>query len=262
MGSALAMGLVANQWAKPSELHVAEPDSSNRKKLQKAIPEVSVGDEPLTNLDTVIAVKPDVVRSVLKTLSKTGVRRVLSIAAGVRISAIESGLPSDTPVIRAMPNTPALVGKGASAITAGNAATASDLKWAQTILHSVGTVEIVNETDLDAVTGLSGSGPAYLFQLAEAMITAGVAQGLCREVADSLTRQTLIGACTLLVSSDADPAQLRKNVTSPGGTTEAGLAVLNDANFTYLIGKVVSAATQRARELGIESEDSRMKVQS
>ena len=150
-----------------------------------------------------------------------------------------------------MPNTPALVGEGASAIAGGALATAEDLDWAESILGSVGLVVRVDETELDAVTGLSGSGPAYVFHLAEGLVAAGIAQGLSPEVADALTRQTLLGAATLLSTSGEDPAVLRQNVTSPGGTTAAGLAVFAEADLVGLVEDVVRAATERSIELGV-----------
>jgi len=149
-----------------------------------------------------------------------------------------------------MPNTPALVGEGASAIAGGARAEAVDLDWAESILGAVGLVVRVDEADLDAVTGLSGSGPAYVFHLAEALMAAGRAQGLAPEIADALARQTLLGAARLLSESGEDPAVLRENVTSPGGTTAAGLAVFADEDFVGLIDRVVSAAVARSIELG------------
>ena len=215
-----------------------------------AAPGVSVSSEPVSGTAAVIAVKSDVVAEVLPGLAAAGTPRVLSIAAGVRTGAIEAGLPAGTPVVRAMPNTPALVGEGAAAIAPGSAATPDDLAWARGILEAVGTVVVVEEADLDAVTGLSGSGPAYLFRLAEALRAAGVAQGLDPATADALTRQTLLGAATLLAESGEDPGRLRENVSSPGGTTVAGLAVLDEADLMDLIDRVVDAATRRSRELG------------
>ncbi|MEZ5166306.1 MAG: pyrroline-5-carboxylate reductase [Acidimicrobiales bacterium] len=211
---------------------------------------MSISEVPVAGADAVIAVKPDVVASVLPVLGRHDVPRVLSIAAGVRCAAIEADLPDGTPVVRCMPNTPALVGQGAAAIAAGTTATDADLAWARGILAAVGVVVTVAESELDAVTGLSGSGPAYVFALAEAMTAAGIAQGLEPSTADALTRQTLYGAAALLVESGDDPAQLRRNVTSPGGTTAAGLAVLDAAGFGALIDQVISAATERSRELG------------
>ncbi len=250
MGEALLAGLVARQWARAEELRVVEPDLGRHEALAAVVPGVVLADSPCGGVDAVIAVKPDIVAAVLPGLSEAGVPRVLSIAAGVPTSVIEAGLPTGTPVVRCMPNTPALVGQGAAAIAGGSAATPADLHWAQGILAAVGTVVEVAEDALDAVTGLSGSGPAYVFRLAEAMTAAGVSQGLEPEVADALTRQTLLGAASLLSASEHGPAQLRRNVTSPGGTTAAGLAVLDEADFMELINKVVDAATQRSKQLG------------
>ena len=250
MGEALLGGLVSSGWADADELHVVEPDPARQAAVSAAVGGVSVSTEPLYGIGAVIAVKPDVVAAVLPPLAAAATARVLSIAAGVRTEAIEAGLPVGTPVVRAMPNTPALVGAGAAAIAPGSAAGPEDLEWARGILEAVGTVAVVAEADLDAVTGLSGSGPAYLFRLAEALRAAGIAQGLDSEVADALVRQTLLGSATLLASSGEDPGRLRENVTSPGGTTAAGLAVLDEADFMDLIDRVVEAATRRSHELG------------
>lgn len=250
MAEALLGGLIQCGWATAGELHVVEPYHQRRALLGTEHPLLSIGAEPLDQIDAVIAVKPDVVAAVLPGLADAEVARVLSIAAGVRTGIIEAQLPAGARVVRAMPNTPAQIGKGAAAIAGGAAAGPDDLEWARGILAAVGTVEIVDESDLDAVTGLSGSGPAYVFRLAEALREAGIAEGLTPEVADALTRQTLLGAATLLSESGEDPAVLRRNVTSPGGTTAAGLAVFAEADLGELVGRVVSAATQRSRELG------------
>lgn len=250
MGEALLGGLVSSGWAEADELHVVEPDPVRQAAVAAAAGGVSVSTEPVYGIGAVIAVKPDVVAAVLPALAAAAASPVLSIAAGVRTESIEAGLPSGTPVVRAMPNTPALVGVGAAAIAAGSSAGPGDLEWARGILEAVGTVAVVAESDLDAVTGLSGSGPAYVFRLAEALRTAGTAQGLDPAVADALVRQTLLGAATLLAGSNQDPGRLREDVTSPGGTTAAGLAVLDEAGFSDLIDRVVAAATHRSRELG------------
>lgn len=250
MAEALLGGLVARRWAPPSRLHVVEPAAERRRALATALPGLSIGDEPVDGVDAVLAVKPDVVATVLPPLAAAAVPRVLSIAAGVRTAAIEAGLAPGTPVVRCMPNTPALVGLGAAAIAPGRAAGPDDCAWAEGILAAVGVAVRVTEEELDAVTGLSGSGPAYVFHLAEALIAAGIAEGLSPAVADALTRQTLLGAATLLAESGEDPAVLRGNVTSPGGTTAAGLAVFAEADLVALVGRVVRAATERSRELG------------
>src|SRR5207344_1225242 len=147
---------------------------------------------------------------------------VLSIAAGVTINAVEALVP-DRPVVRAMPNTPALVGEGASAIAPGSSARAEHLELAERVLGAVGIVVRVGEGALDAVTGLSGSGPAYVFLVAEALIEAGVVVGLTRDTSAALVRQTILGAATLLGDGTDGPEALRAAVTSPGGTTAAGL---------------------------------------
>ena len=250
MGEALLGGLIDRRWAEAAELHVVEPSPDRRAELASAQPGLSLGTAPIDGVDAVIAVKPDIVPAVLPALATAEPARVLSIAAGVRTAAIESGLPATTAVVRAMPNTPALVGQGAAAIAPGAAAGAHDLHWAEEILSAVGLVVEVAESDLDAVTGLSGSGPAYVFLLAEALTAAGVARGLDAAVADALTRQTLLGAATLLSASGEDPAVLRTNVTSPGGTTAAGLAVFADGDLEGLVDRVVAAATARSIELG------------
>lgn len=250
MGEALIGGLVSSGWASAGELHVVEPSAERRRQLESDNPGIATAESPMAGVDTLIAVKPNIVAAVLPGLAAAAVPRVLSIAAGVKIAAIETTLPAGTAVVRCMPNTPALVGEGMAAVAAGSSASAADIEWAKSILGSVGRVVEVDETDIDAVTGVSGSGPAYVFHLAEALIAAGIEQGLDPQVADTLARQTLLGAAKLLSESGEDPAQLRINVTSPGGTTAAGLAVFADAGFESIISAVVRAATERSRELG------------
>ncbi len=250
MGEALLGGLVADGWAAAGDLHVAEPDPARRDALLDAVPGLSVGPDPVGGVDTLVAVKPDVVPAVCEALAGLGTTRVLSIAAGVRLATFESILGAGVPVVRAMPNTPSLVGAGAAAIAPGAAAGPDDLDWAAGILSAVGTVQVVDESLLDAVTGLSGSGPAYVFLLAEALMDAGEAAGLPRDTAVALTEQTLLGAATLLRQSDDPPSTLRQNVTSKGGTTAAGLAVFEEGGFRDLVRDVVATAAERSRELG------------
>jgi pyrroline-5-carboxylate reductase len=250
MGEALLGGLLARAWSAPEELAVIETVAERRDAIAAAFPGIVVDAVPLTGVDAVIAVKPDVVDAVCDTLAARDVARVLSIAAGIPLRRLEQHLARDTAVVRAMPNTPALVGEGAAAIARGSAARDEDIAWARAILESVGTVHVVDESLLDAVTGLSGSGPAYVFLLAEALIDAGVRAGLPRDVSVALTEQTILGAATLLARGDAPPEVLRKNVTSPGGTTAAGIGVFEDRGFRELVADVVLAATRRSRELG------------
>jgi pyrroline-5-carboxylate reductase len=168
----------------------------------------------------------------------------------VSLAALESAVPSDVAVIRAMPNTPALVGAGAAAIAAGPSVAEADLTWAESILGAVGIVVRVKEAQLDAVTGLSGSGPAYVFLVAESLVDAGVLVGLPRDVATRLAVQTLLGSARLLAESGQGAADLRAAVTSPGGTTAAGLRELEVGGVRAAMLAAVDAATERSRQLG------------
>ena len=201
----------------------------------------------------VLAVKPQVMGDVLPQLTKfgDGETLILSIAAGFRSSGIAAALGENTSVIRAMPNTPAAVGKGMSAIVRSDSAGAADHALAEALFGAVGDVAWVDsEDDLDAVTALSGSGPAYVFHLVEAMASAGERVGLSEETARRLARQTIIGAAALLETSDEDARTLRRNVTSPKGTTEAALEVLMaEDGLGDLMRKAIRAAAKRGREL-------------
>jgi pyrroline-5-carboxylate reductase len=194
-------------------------------------------------------VKPYDVAAATTQAVGAGATRILSIAAGVSIGAIEAAAGPGVAVVRSMPNTPALVGEGASAIAGGSAAGPADLDWAEQILGAVGSVVRVPEAQLDAVTGLAGSGPAYLFLIAEALIDAGVLAGLSRANAEALVSQLFVGSAALLADR-GDPAALRAMVTSPGGTTAAGLRALESAGVRAAMLDAVMAATARSRELG------------
>lgn len=249
MGEALVGGLVAAGGWSLDAITVVEPHGPRRDELARTFPGLTVTSEPVGAEAAVVAVKPQHVVEVCAALGSLGVARVLSIAAGVRLATMEAALPAGTAVVRAMPNTPALVGAGAAAVAPGTAAGPDDLTWAESILGSVGTVVRVSEAQLDAVTGLSGSGPAYVFLVAEALIDAGVLQGLPRDVATELVVATLRGAGELLATGEA-PGELRAAVTSPGGTTAAGLRALESAAVRAAFADAVTAATQRSRELG------------
>ncbi len=254
MGSALVGGL-RDAGFEPDSLRVAETDPERRRVVEtelagiRVVPSASwaVADAEVV----VVAVKPaDVgalLESCLEALAADAL--VLSIAAGVPIAELEQHAPR-RPVVRAMPNTPAVVRLGASAIAPGAHATEVHLQLAEQLLGAVGTVVRVPESLLDAVTGLSGSGPAYVFLVAEALIEAGVLAGLPRDTADALVRQTLLGAATLLADGGERPESLRAAVTSPGGTTAAGLAVLEGRAVRSAFLDAVGAATRRSKELG------------
>lgn len=250
MGEALLGGLLSSGWASPAEMAMVESQAERRAQLVERFPGVVVTGRVPPTQGAVVAVKPADVEGVCRDLAAAGVTRVLSIAAGVRLDRLEAWLGSGTAVVRAMPNTPALVNLGAAAIAPGREATAADLDWAEEILSAVGLVERVAEDLLDAVTGLSGSGPAYVFLVVEALIEAGVAVGLPRPVSRALVVQTIAGSARLLAVSGEEPDVLRAAVTSPGGTTAAGLRSLEARDVRSAFLEAVAAATERSRELG------------
>lgn len=204
-----------------------------------------------------VAVKPQMMADALPTLKAMGNGDTLfiSVAAGTLISYFEQTLGAQTPVVRAMPNTPAAISRGITAIVANDIAGAAALDEAEVLLSAVGeVVRLQDESQIDAVVGVSGSGPAYVFHLIEAMAAAGEAQGLPAEMAMQLAKATVAGAGALAMQADETPAQLRVNVTSPNGTTQAALEVLmnEDRGLPPLIDRTVAAATDRSKELGRE----------
>jgi len=252
MGESLLAGLLASRWANPADVAVVEKLADRRSALTELFPGVTIVEAPEKADGAVVAVKPGDVEPVCAAVAAAGYGRLLSIAAGVTIARLERALGGDLPVVRAMPNTPALVGAGAAAISAGSHATADDVAWAESILRAVGTVVVVPEKLLDAVTGLPGSGPAYVFRVAEALIDAGVLAGLPRDTSTALATQTLLGAARLLTETGDGPEALRAAVTSPGGTTAAGLRKLEQAGVRAAFLDAVMAATERSKELGAD----------
>jgi pyrroline-5-carboxylate reductase len=248
MGEALLAGLLRSDVG--LSVRVVETDPGRAEGLRAAHPGAEVADASGPADATVIAVKPHLVAEVAAAVGAADGGRVLSIAAGVTIASLEAALPPGTPVVRAMPNTPALVGAGAAAISAGASAGEDDLAWAEAVLGAVGTVVRVPEHLLDAVTGLSGSGPAYAFLMLEALIEGGVAAGLPRDVAQTLAGQTLLGAATLFLEGADSPGELRAGVTSPGGTTAEGLRVLEQRAVRAALIDAVLAARDRSVQLG------------
>lgn len=200
----------------------------------------------------ILAVKPAQVPAVLAEVAPllTPAHLLISIAAGVSLARIEAALPAGTRVVRVMPNTPVLVGAGASAFARGRAATAADAELVHRLFGAVGWVDEVPEPLLDAVTGLSGSGPAYAFQIIEALSDGGVAAGLPRPLATRLAAQTLLGAARLVLESGQHPAVLKDRVTSPGGTTIEGLHELEKAGVRGALMNAVRAAAEKSRRLG------------
>jgi len=250
MGAALVAGLLRAGWAEAGELGVVEPVAARREELARVHPGLIVAAEVPHADGAVLAVKPADVDAACAGVAGAGVGRVLSIVAGVGLDRLQGGLGEGVPVVRAMPNTPALVGAGAAAIAGGASATEADVDWADSILSAVGLVVRVGEPLLDAVTGLSGSGPAYVFLVAEALIEAGVLNGLARDVSRTLVVQTLLGSARLLDESGQSADELRAAVTSPGGTTAAGVRALEAAGVRSALLEAVTAATERSRALG------------
>ncbi len=205
----------------------------------------------------VLSVKPQILPTVLAEIGERVPEGtlVISVAAGVPIATVERHLAPGVRVIRAMPNTPALVAAGATAIARGSRATADDLALSRFIFDAVGITAVLDEGQLDAVTGLSGSGPAYVFLMIDALADAGVKMGLSRRNAGLLAAQTVVGAGKLLLETDEHPGRLKDMVTSPGGTAIAGLHTLEAGGLRTTLMNAVEAATARARELGRASED-------
>jgi pyrroline-5-carboxylate reductase len=255
MGEALAAGALA-AGVPAAQLAVADPDPSRREHLgrEHGIATHADNGAVVDASDVVVlAVKPGLVGAVLADLPEAAAARPLwlSIAAGVPIARLEDALPAGARVVRAMPNTPALVGAGATAYVANAAATEEDRAVAQALFGGVGLAwEAPAEEVLDAVTGVSGSGPAYVFVFLEALSDAGVRMGLPREAASALATQTVLGAARLARETGRHPATLKDQVTSPGGTTIAALERLEAGGFRAAIHEAVAAATRRSRELG------------
>ena len=249
MGTALVRGLVTSGWD-PSHVTVVEVSGERRVALAEELPGVAVRGDVVEAEAAVLAVKPAVAEEACRAVARTGAARVLSIMAGVRLARIEAWLAPSVSVVRAMPNTPAMVGAGVAAVAAGSAAGEPDMVWAESLLGAVGHVVRVPEAALDAVTGLSGSGPAYVFLVVEALADAGVSVGLSPEVSRRLSLDTVCGAARLLEATGEEPARLRAQVTSPGGTTEAGLAVLEERGVRAAFTAAVAAATERSEQLG------------
>jgi len=255
MGGALLEGLLAAGTYEPEQVAVIEPSVTRRRQLTERHPELLILDSVEAELcdadgGVVLAVKPDQADQAALLCSGLGARRLLSVVAGISTARLEQRLAAPVAVIRAMPNTPALVGAGTAAMSGGSSATSSDLAWAEQILSAVGTVVRVAERHLDAVTALSGSGPAYLLVVAEALIDAGVLSGLPREVAAELVAGTLAGTGRLLVESGRSAESLRHDVTSPGGTTAAGLRILELKAIRSAFIEAVMTAAERSRQLG------------
>lgn len=255
MARSLAAGLIANGWP-AGRILLSDPDPAQRRAVEERLRVQVHADNGAVAARAevlVLAVKPQIMREVADDIGAEVRRRrplVLSIAAGIRTADLARWLGDDVPLVRAMPNTPALVGAGAAALYATAAVDARMRATAESVLRAVGTaVWVEEEAQMDAVTALSGSGPAYFFLLMEALERTGAALGLDAATARLLTLETAYGAAKMALEGGEEPGVLRARVTSPGGTTERALAVLEQGRFAPLVADAVAAATERAREL-------------
>lgn len=254
MAEAFIKGLI-NGGYPAADLIVAEPGEARRTFLSSTYGVTTTGD----NLEVagsaaiiILAIKPQLAASVISGLAAacTANKLVISILAGVATATLEELLGGTPRIVRAMPNTPALVGFGAAGLCGGRYASAEDLALTQQLFTTFGMACLVSEEQLDAVTGLSGSGPAYIFTVIEALADGGVREGLPREISLALATQTVLGAAQLVKESGEHPALLRDKVCSPGGTTIAAVQVLEEKGLRAALMAAVAAATRRSRELG------------
>lgn len=253
MGSAMLQGWLS-QGVTPKAVSILDPSPSDWVQALQADGVGVNGTLPDAPAVCIVAVKPQMMGDALPRLQAmgNGATVFISVAAGTPIAAFEAVLGDKTPIIRAMPNTPAAVSKGITALIGNGNIGESDMQMAESLLRAVGqTVRLADESQMDAVTAVSGSGPAYVFHLIETLAAAGEAEGLPAELALQLARATVAGAGALAEQSDENPSQLRVNVTSPGGTTAAALGVLMDEEngFPALLRRGVKAAADRSREL-------------
>ncbi len=255
MAAALVRGWITAGKLEPGQIRLSDVDVSKRDRCAAdAKVGVAANNRELAEWSSVLilAVKPQAMAKALAECAPVvnAQKLVISVAAGVRTETIAAALPNGARIVRTMPNTPALVGAAATAIAAGPGATTADSSFAKGLFDAVGRSVFVDEALMDAVTGLSGSGPAYVMLVIEALADGGVREGLSRETALLLAAQTVLGSARLLIESGEHPALWKDRVTSPGGTTAAGLAALEAGRLRHALARAVQHATQRARELG------------
>jgi pyrroline-5-carboxylate reductase len=254
MAEALAGGIVRTRITAAESIIIAEPRPERCEYLREEYGFNVTYENPQAAVaggTVFLTVKPQVLPDVLKEISgiiQTG-KLVISTAAGITLEFLE-GQIKGIPVIRSMPNTPALIGAGATVIAPGSEVQTDMIHWAVELFQATGSCHVLTEDLMDAVTGLSGSGPAYLFRMAEALIQAGKAVGIPSEQASDLVKQTILGAARMMTETGKTPTELREMVTSPGGTTGTALKSMEEAGFEKIVVEAVTAATKRAKELG------------
>lgn len=255
MGEALIKGFLATSLVEPDRIHVFDVSEDRLKHLRATyqIAASSSAEDAVRASDLILlAVKPQSMSKVLENLHPHLSHRplVISIAAGITLAILEAALPAGTPVIRVMPNTPALVREGAAALARGASVDDRQMRQAIALLQAVGTAVEVDEKWMDAVTGLSGSAPGFVLLLLESLIDAGVLVGLPRQVSRELTLQTFLGTVRMMQETGKHPAELKDMITSPAGTTIRGLQILEDRGVRGALMAAVEAAANRSGELG------------
>ncbi|MDZ4166595.1 MAG: pyrroline-5-carboxylate reductase [Coriobacteriia bacterium] len=254
MGEAIAAGLVSSGVLGAASIAVAEPNAARREVFARhGIAAVGDGHDIVGEAEIVlVAVKPQVFDAVLAHLADDVAAGavVVSIAAGITTARIESLLRPDTPVVRVMPNTPAMVGAGMAVVSGGGSATEAQVERVRTLFESLGEAVVIDERNQDAATAISGSGPAYIALMIDALARAGVNQGLTREIAQTLAVQTVKGTAELLIATGMHPQELIDGVASPGGTTIAAITALEAGGLRTAVSDAVEAAVRRAKELG------------
>lgn len=261
MARSLIGGLIGSGASTAASIAASEPNAELRDALARdvGVPVYAMNDDAAREADVlVLAVKPQAMKTVCAGLREIAQARkplIVSIAAGIRIDQVDRWLGGSIPIVRCMPNTPALIGAGAAGVCANARVSAAQRTLAQNILSAAGSVAwIEDEALMDTVTALSGSGPAYFFLLVEALVDAAVAQGLPRDTATELATQTCFGAGRMVREDGAPPAELRRRVTSSGGTTQAALESFAASDFNTIVARAIAAATRRGAEISAQLE--------
>ncbi|MGH7739328.1 MAG: pyrroline-5-carboxylate reductase [bacterium] len=254
MGGALAKGWIQKKVLKPSRVTAVNLNPAKRQKLARQL-KIKLTRDPAAALKDagliLLGVKPQQLKTLLGQVGSFFPRKalVVSLAAGISTKQVEDWLPQGCSVVRVMPNTPSVLGAGMAAVASGSRSTASQVKLVLNLLAAVGRSVEVREDQMDMVTALSGSGPAYFFRMIEVLTAMGVQSGLRSETASLLVAQTIYGAARMALETGKSPGELRQQVTSPGGTTEAGLAAMDRKGFAAALRAAVTAAARRGAEL-------------